>query len=141
LASKLVEQASEGDIKTAGLPAGWPAKRLTMLANFDEMQKFGKDNVEATLRSLGAASKGFQALAAEVTNYSKKSFEDGTAAVERLMAAKTLEKAIEVQAEYAKSAYEGFVAQATKIGELYANIAKESYKPFEGYLAKVTPSK
>jgi hypothetical protein len=76
-----------------------------------------------------------------VTNYSKKSFEDGTAAVERLMGAKTLEKAIEVQAEYAKSAYEGFVAQATKIGELYADIAKESYKPFEGYLAKVTPSK
>jgi phasin family protein len=112
-----------------------------MLANFDEMQKFGKDNVEATLRSLGAASKGFQALAAEVRNYSKKSFEDGTAAVERLMGAKTLEKAIEVQAEYAKSAYEGFVAQATKIGELYADIAKESYKPFEGYLAKVTPSK
>jgi phasin family protein len=112
-----------------------------MLANFDEMQKLGKDNVEAALRSFGAASKGFQALAAEVTNYSKKSFEDGTAAVERLMGAKTLEKAIEVQAEYVKSAYEGFVAQSTKIGELYADIAKESYKPFQGYLAKVTPSK
>jgi len=112
-----------------------------MLTNFDEMQKFGKDNVEATLRSFGVASKGLQAIAAEVTNYSKKSFEDGTAAVERLMGAKTLEKAIEVQTDYVKTAYEGFVAQATKIGELYADIAKESYKPFEGYLAKVTPTK
>jgi len=112
-----------------------------MLTNFDEMQKLGKDNVEATLRSFGVASKGLQAIAAEVTNYSKKSFEDGTAAVERLMGAKTLEKAIEVQTDYVKTAYEGFVAQATKIGELYADIAKESYKPFEGYLAKVTPAK
>jgi len=112
-----------------------------MLANFDEMQKLGKDNVEATLRSFGVASKGMQAIAAEVTNYSKKSFEDGTAAVERLMGAKTLEKAIEVQTDYVKTAYEGFVAQATKIGELYADIAKEAYKPFEGYLAKVTPGK
>ena len=112
-----------------------------MLTNFDELQKFGKDNVEATLRSFGVASKGLQAIAAEVTNYSKKSFEDGTAAVERLMGAKTLEKAIEVQTDYVKTAYEGFVAQATKIGELYADIAKESYKPFEGYLAKVTPTK
>ena len=112
-----------------------------MLTNFDEMQKLGKDNVEATLRSFGVASKGMQAIAAEVTNYSKKSFEDGTAAVERLMGAKTLEKAIEVQTDYVKTAYEGFVAQATKIGELYADIAKESYKPFEGYLAKVTPAK
>src|ERR687887_766725 len=112
-----------------------------MLTNFDEVQKIGKDNVEATLRSFGAASKGFQALAAEVTNYSKKSFEDGTAAVERLMGAKTLEKAIEVQSDYVKTAYEGFVAQATKLGELYADIAKETYKPLEGFLAKVTPAK
>src|SRR5499426_2315588 len=112
-----------------------------MLSNFDDVQKFGKDNVEATMRSFGAASKGFQAIAAEVTNYSKKSFEDGTAAVERLMGAKTLEKAIEVQTDYVKTAYEGFVAKATKIGELYADIAKEAYKPFEGYLAKVTPGK
>ena len=112
-----------------------------MLKNFDDMQKFGKDNMDATMKSIGAASKGFQAIAAEVTNYSKKSFEDGTAAAERLFGAKTLEKAIEVQSDYVKTAYEGFVAEATKLGELYADLAKESYKPFEGYLAKVTPSK
>jgi hypothetical protein len=114
---------------------------VAMLSSFDDVQKFGKDNVEATMRSFGAASKGFQAIAAEVTNYSKKSFEDGTAAVERLMGAKTLDKAIEVHSDYVKSAYEGFVAQATKLGELYADIAKETYRPFEGYIAKVTPTK
>jgi phasin family protein len=114
---------------------------MAMLKNFDDMQKLGKDNMDATMKSVGAASKGFQAIATEVTNYSKKSFEDGTAAVERLFGAKTLEKAIEVQSDYVKTAYEGFVAQATKLGELYADLAKESYKPFEGYLAKVTPGK
>jgi len=112
-----------------------------MLKNVDEMQKVGKDNVEAAMKAFGVTSKGFQAIAAEVTNYSKKSFEDGTAAVERLLGAKTVEKAIEIQSEYAKTAYEGFVAQATKLGELYADLAKEAYKPFEGYLAKVTPAK
>ncbi|MFL4967527.1 MAG: phasin family protein [Xanthobacteraceae bacterium] len=112
-----------------------------MIKNLDEVQKLGKDNVEATLKSVGAASKAFQAIAAEVTNYAKKSFEDGTAAMERLLGAKTLEKAIEVQSEYVKTSYEGFVTEATKLGELYADLAKESYKPFEGYLAKVTPTK
>jgi phasin family protein len=112
-----------------------------MLKNVDEMQKLGKDNVEAAVKAFGATSKGFQAIAAEVTNYSKKSFEDGAAAVERLLGAKTLEKAIEIQSEYAKTAYEGFVAEATKLGELYADLAKEAYRPFEGYLAKVTPAK
>ena len=109
-----------------------------MLKNVDEIQKFGKDNVEATMKSLGATSKGFQAIAAEVTNYSKKSFEDGTAAVERLLGAKTLEKAIEVQSEYVKSAYEGFMSRSAKLGELYAGLAQEAYKPFESYIAKAS---
>ena len=47
-----------------------------------------------------------------------------------------MEKAMEVQSHYLKSSYEDFVAEATKLGELYADIAKEAYKPFEGALAK-----
>jgi phasin family protein len=128
-----------GPVSRAACVAAY--KRLTMLKNFDEVQKFGKDNMDATMKSLSAASKGFQAIAAEVSNYSKTSFESGTAAMERLLGAKTLEKAIEVQSEYVKSAYEAFVAESTKLGELYADLAKESYKPFEGYFAKVMPAK
>ena len=110
-----------------------------MLKNFDELQQLGKSNMEATMASIGAASKGAQAVAASVANYSKKSFEDGSAALEKLFGAKTLEKAIEVQSDYVKTAYEGFVAEATKLGELYTDLAKETYKPYEGMLAKVTP--
>jgi hypothetical protein len=36
-----------------------------------------------------------------------------------------------------KTAYEGFVAQSTKMGELYANLAKDAFKPYEGLVAKV----
>jgi len=43
---------------------------------------------------------------------------------------------VQVQTEYAKTSYEGFVAKASKIGELYADLAKESYKPFESMFAK-----
>jgi phasin family protein len=104
----------------------------------EEMQKFGKDSMEMAMSSLGAWSKSAQAIAVECVDYSKKSVEDSTAAWEKLMGAKTLEKAIEVQTEYLRSSYEDFVAQATKLGELYADLAKEAYKPFEGALAKVT---
>ena len=77
----------------------------------------------------------------EATEFTKKSIETGSATVEKLVSAKSLEKAIEIQTDYAKTAYEGFVAQATKIGELYADLAKETYKPFEAYAAKVAPAK
>jgi hypothetical protein len=112
-----------------------------MIKNFDEIQNASKESMDATMRSFGALSKASQAIAAEVADYSKKSFEDGTKVLEQLLGVRSLDKAIEIQTDYAKTAYEGFVAQATKIGELYADLAKETYKPFEAYAAKVVPAK
>ena len=112
-----------------------------MIKNFDEMQKLSKDNVDATMKSFGAVSKATQTIATEMTDYSKKAFEDGTKVVEKMFGAKSLDKAIEIQTDYAKTAYEGFVAQATKIGELYADLAKETYKPYESFAAKAAPAK
>ena len=109
---------------------------MTMVKNFEDLQQVGKENVDIALKSMGAISKGAQAIAVEMADYSKKAFEDGTAAIEKLFGVKTLDKAIEVQTEYAKTAYEGFVAKASKIGELYADLAKETYKPFEAIMAK-----
>jgi len=64
-----------------------------MVRNIDEMQKLGKDNMDATLKSFGALSK------------------------------------------------RTFVAEATKLGELYADFAKEAYKPFESQFGKVASVK
>jgi hypothetical protein len=112
-----------------------------MLKNFEDLQKFGKENADVYMKQFGTVSKGWQAIASEFADYSKKSFEEGSAALEKLLGAKSLETAIEIQSTYAKSAYEGFVSQATKMGELYTDLAKESYKPFEGFGAKVAPAK
>ena len=103
---------------------------------FDDVQKLSRENVDAALKSFGVVSKGFQAIAVEVADYSKKSFEDSSALVEKLLGVKTIDKAIEVQSAFVKSAYETYLARVTKIGELYADIAKESYKPVETALAK-----
>jgi len=107
-----------------------------MLKNFEDFQKLGKDNMDTCMKQFGTVSKGWQAIATEFADYSKKSFEDGSAALEKLFGVKSFDKAIEVQTEYAKTAYEGFVAKASKIGELYADLAKETYKPFESLIAK-----
>ena len=112
-----------------------------MFKNLEDIQKLSKDNMDATMKSFGAMSKASQTITAELADYSKKSFEDGTKVMEKLLGAKSLDKAIEIQADYAKTSYEGFVAQATKMGELFVDLAKESYKPFETYMAKVAPAK
>lgn len=110
-----------------------------MMQQFEAFQKVGKENVDAALKSFGVASKGLQTIAVESSDFTKKSFEQGTAVVEKLVAVKTIDKAFEIQADYAKSAYESLVAQATKMGELYTTMAKDAFKPFEAVIAKATP--
>ena len=107
-----------------------------MVKNFEDMQKLGKNNMDAMQTSLGAVSKAFQTIAVEMADYNRKAFEDGTAAAEKLFGAKSIDKVVEVQSDYLKTAYEQFVAQATKVGELYAGMAQEIYKPFENSMGK-----
>lgn len=109
-----------------------------MINNFEEMQKLGKDNMDVMMQSIGAMTKGMQAIATEVADYQKKSFEESTAAMEKLVASKSLDKAFEAQSDFMKSAYEGFVGEVTKIGDMYSELAKDTYKPYEGVLAKVS---
>jgi hypothetical protein len=108
-----------------------------MTQSFDEAGKVGKEFLDNGLKSFASLSTGTQGIVAEAGDYSKKVFETGAAALEKLMSAKSLEKAMEIQADYAKSAYEGFVAEATKMGELYTGLARDAYKPFETAFARV----
>ena len=88
----------------------------------------------------GTPSASFQAIATAYVDYTKKSFEDTKAFVEKLSGVRSLDKAIEVQTEFAKTAYETFVTESQKIGALYGDLATQSYKPFGGLVAKMTPT-
>ena len=109
-----------------------------MVANFESVQQLGKDQFEAVSAATAALTKGLQGIATETTDYSKKSFEDTKSYVEKLSGVKSFDKALEAQTEFAKSTYETFVAESQKIGELYSDLAKQAYKPFEGLVSKFT---
>ena len=107
----------------------------------EDMEKFSKSSMDMALTSFGAWTKGAQAIAVEVVDYSRKSAESSATAWEKLMSAKSLEKALEVQSQYLRSSYEDFVAEVTKLGELYVDLAKQAYKPVEATLAKASAMK
>ena len=102
-----------------------------MIKNFDDFQKLGQQNVDTAMKLFGEWNKGWQAIAAEMTEYTKRSFEESTATFEKLLTAKSLEQAIEIQSGFAKRAYDGYMHQVSKIGGMYAELAKEAYKPVE----------
>lgn len=110
------------------------------MVKVEEIQQYGKEQFDAAVASANTFSSGFQAIATAYGDYTKKSFEDTKSFVEKLSGVKSLDKAIEVQTEFAKSAYETFVAESQKIGALYSDLAKQTYKPFEGLVAKLTPA-
>jgi len=65
----------------------------------------------------------------------------GSKAMEKLFAVRSLDKAIEAQSEYAKSMFEDFTVRTTKIGQLYADLGKEVFKPFAANMSKTMAAK
>ncbi|PZM11241.1 phasin family protein [Rhizobium tubonense] len=106
--------------------------------NFDDASKKSKEAIDTALKGYSDVAKGFQAIATETTEYSKKSFQDGVTHIEALAGVKSIETAIELQTNFVKSYYESFVSEATKLSEMYADLAKTVYKPYEAPVAKAT---
>jgi hypothetical protein len=105
-----------------------------MINNLDQFQKFGQANTETAMKMFGDWTKNWQAISAEMTDYTKRSFEEGTQTFEKLVNARSLEQAVEIQTNFAKRAYDDYMHQLSKIGGMYAEFAKEAYKPMERVL-------
>ena len=102
----------------------------------DEMNKLGKDSMEMAMNSFGAWSKSGQAIVAEIVDYSKKSVEGSAAALGKALGHEKPGKGHGSAERIPEVVLRGFVAEATKLGELYVDFAKEAYKPFESAYAK-----
>ena len=111
-----------------------------MMLKVEDIQQYGKEHLETVVASATTVQNGLQAIASAYGDYTKKSFEDTQSFVEKLSGVKSLDKAIEVQTEFARSAYETFVAESQKIAGLYTDLAKQTFKPFEGMMAKFAPA-
>ncbi|MCI0599120.1 MAG: phasin family protein [Beijerinckiaceae bacterium] len=108
-----------------------------MIDKIEDVQKYGKEQFEAAASATSSVAKAIQVIAAETADYSRRSFESGSAFVEKLLGVKSYDAAIQIQSEYWKTSYSGFVEQAKKMGELYSSLAKEAYKPIETTFSKV----
>ena len=102
-----------------------------MINAFDDVQKISQSNVDSAMKVWGEWSRSWQAVAAEMGEYSKRSFEDGAATFQKLMGAKSLDQAYEIQSSYARRAYEQYLQEMNKLGGMYASIAKDAMKPIE----------
>jgi phasin family protein len=110
------------------------------MVKVEDIQNYGKEQFEQVVANATTFQSGVQAIATAYGDYAKKSFEDTKSFAEKLSGVKSLDKVMEAQSEYAKSAYETFVAESQKIAGLYTDLAKQTFKPLEGLAAKFAPA-
>jgi len=105
------------------------AKRNDVTDLFGAFDGVGNSNI-AQLSTVvmpdSAVTSNMLTIVAEVTDYSKQYLDNRAAFVEKLLGAKSFDSAVRIQSEYAKTSFEGIVVQATKMGELYSNLAKSA---------------
>jgi phasin family protein len=100
--------------------------------SYDQIVGFGKETVEAYAKAANAAGKGVESLHNELYGYSRQSIEGSIAATKALMGAKSVHEAFELQTDFAKTAFDAYVSEMTKITELFTVAAKEAFEPLQG---------
>ena len=99
---------------------------------YDQLLGFQKDTVEAYVKAANVAGKGAETLHNEIYGYSKAAIEGSIANAKAVMASKSAHEAFELQTGFAKSAFESYVGQLTKLSELMVATSKETFEPIQG---------
>jgi len=99
------------------------------MAAMAEAGAFSKENVEAFVASATVAAKGFEALSARAVNYSKTALEAHVAFTKSVMTSRSVQEAVERQSEYARAAFDGYLAEMNGVAELLSGVAKEAVAP------------
>ena len=121
---------TEQDIRTE-------SKEDDVTVNIYNFQKLGTEQLKSNASAASSFLDTLQAIAAEASDYSRRSLENRSSFVVRMFGATTFESAIRIHSEYARTSYAGFIAYLMKMTDLRANLAKELFKPIETAITKV----
>ena len=125
-AAENIETAMKGG--TEAFKAGFEKA----VKSYDQFVGYGKETVEAYVKSAGVAGKGAETLHNEIYSYSKQSIEGSIAAAKTLLGAKSVHEAFELQSDFAKAAFNAYVGEMTKLSELFVATTKEAIEPLQG---------
>lgn len=117
-------QAVFGDVNER---AKTSIERNTRIA--EELTELGKGNVEALVASTKIAAKGLETVGQEVAEYSRKSFEDASAALKSFAEVKSPTDFFRLQGEFARTQFDSLVAESSKLSETFVRLAGDVAEP------------
>jgi hypothetical protein len=107
----------------------------------EQFQKSAQEHNEAAVALTNTLAASFKTITTAHAEYAKKLLQDGSEFFSKLTKLNSTDEAMELQNDYAKSAYEAFITESKKFFELYSDLARQTLKPFEGLIAKLPPAK
>lgn len=105
------------------------------MKSVDEIAGMARVNVEAMLASSRAAAQGIEAIAREVADFSRKSFEETTAAARAMTTVKTPNELMQLQNDFAKTQFDAAVAEMSKLSETMVKLMGEVFEPMQARAA------
>lgn len=104
----------------------------------EDLTEMTRGNVNALIASAKAATAGVEQVMTHLTEASKKSFEDTTAMVKTLAAAKSPNELMQLQSDFAKTQFDEAVSQYSKLTEMMIKLAGEVMEPVQNQVAVTT---
>lgn len=102
---------------------------------FEDMNAFGKGNVEALVESSKIAAKGIETLGQDAAEFARKSIEEATAAMKTLATVKSPTEFMKLQGDYMRSAFDAMVAETSRSTETMLKLIGEVVQPISNRAA------
>ena len=133
---------STKDVSAAGFAAAEQIKTVVTEANdraktameksakiIEELAELGRGNVEAFVASSKVAAKGVESLSQDAAEYSRKSFEEASAALKGFAEVKSATDFFKLQGDFARAAFDAAVAESARVSETVLKLAGEVAEP------------
>ena len=104
---------------------------------YDRMVSMAKGNADALIRSANVAGKGFETINSEVVAFSRKRLEDGVAHARAIFSVRSMNEAIELQADYGRRAFEAYMVQFSRLNQMALETAKIAAEPIQTRAAAI----
>jgi hypothetical protein len=99
--------------------------------SMDDVSQASRKVLESGLASASAMSEKLGVITTEAGEFARETAQRNSSLIEAITSAGTPETALRLQTDFARESYRAMVSQAARMTELYAELARDVYRPFE----------
>ena len=107
---------------------------MTFGGDFSELNRAG---MQAFAESAKAAGKGFEAMNTQAFNFFKSSMERSVEATRAMTGTNSFEEVTEMQAKFAKDAFQAYIEQMNQMANLFASTMRDTVEPLNAQAGTV----